>query len=581
MAHDTPAGEMPVTKQPDPTPEVADLAPLPAGTVRILALGGLGEIGMNLLVIEAEGALLLVDCGLMFPEAAMLGVDLVLPDVSALAARTGDIRAILLTHGHEDHIGALPFLLEQLGWPPLYGTPLTLGLVEGKLTEHGISSRVERHRVELRRPFVLGPFEVEFFRAAHSIVDGAGLSIRTPAGRIVHTGDFKLDPTPVDGEPTDLARLAAYGEEGVLLLLADSTNVEREGFTLSERTVGEAFARILPDCPGKVLVATFSSNIHRIQQVADAALACGRQIHVNGRSMVQNIAIARQLGYLRIPDEALIDLGRLRELPPQQVLVLTTGSQGEPLSALVRIATDDHKQLQLEPGDTVILSSKFIPGNEKAISDLINHLYRRGAEVFYETTSEVHVSGHAAQEELKLVLNLVRPRFFVPVHGEYRHLVRHARLAVAGGVAPERAIVLENGDPLVLSENGSRREARIASGRILVDGKGVGDVGAMELRDRSHLANHGMVVALLALSRKDGSLAYGPELLTRGFVPEAESRAYLDQACQILREMLAEHSPEALADREELRTEVRKALRRFFNRTIERRPLILPVILEL
>ena len=511
----------------------------------------------------------------------MLGVDLVLPDIAAIADRSADIIAVLLTHGHEDHIGALPFLLPQLGWPTVYGTPLTLGLVEGKLAEHGTAGHADLHRVELRRPLPLGPFEVEFFRAAHSIVDGAGLSIRTPAGRIVHTGDFKLDPTPVDGEPTDLARLAAYGEEGVLLLLADSTNVEREGFTLSERTVGEALARILPECPAKVLVATFSSNIHRLQQVADAAQACGRRILVNGRSMVQNIAIARRLGYLHIPDDAFIDLRQMRELPPQQVLILTTGSQGEPLSALVRIANDDHQQIRLDAGDTVILSSKFIPGNEKAISELINHLYRRGAEVFYETTSEVHVSGHAAQEELKLVLGLVRPRFFVPIHGEYRHLVRHARLARQSGVAAERAIVLENGEPLLLSESGSRREPRVASGRIFVDGKGVGDVGAMELRDRSHLANHGMVVVLLALNQKDGSLLYGPELLTRGFVPEQESRAYLDQARQVLRAMLAEHSLEALADREELRIEVRKSLRRFFNRTIERRPLILPVILEL
>ncbi len=557
------------------------LPPLHSAAVRILPLGGLGEIGLNMLVVEAEGALLIVDCGLMFPDASLLGVDLVLPDIATIADRSGDILAVLLTHGHEDHIGALPFLLPQLGWPPVYGTPLTLGLVKGKLVEHGIAGQAELHQVELRRPLPLGPFEVEFFRAAHSIVDGAGLSIRTPAGRIVHTGDFKLDPTPVDDQPTDLARLAAYGEEGVLLLLADSTNVEREGFTLSERTVGEALAQILPGCSGKVLVATFSSNIHRIQQVADIALACGRRLLVNGRSMLQNIAIARDLGYLRIPDEAFIDLRQLGELPAEEVLILTTGSQGEPLSALVRVATDDHKQIRLEPGDTVILSSKFIPGNEKAISELINHLYRRGAEVFYETTSEVHVSGHAAQEELKLVLNLVRPRFFVPVHGEYRHLVRHARLARQTGVAAERAIVLENGEPLVLSENGSRREPRVATGRVFVDGKGVGDVGVMELRDRSHLANHGMVVVLLALNQKDGSLVYGPELLTRGFVPEEGSREYLDQACQMLRAMLTEHSLEALSDREELRVEVRKTLRRFFNRSIERRPLILPVILEL
>ena len=570
-----------MTELPAKTKSHSELAPLASGTVRILALGGLGEIGLNMLVVEAEGALLIVDCGLMFPETAMLGVDLVLPDVSVLAPRSADIVAILLTHGHEDHIGALPFLLGQLGYPPIYGTPLTLGLVEGKLEEHGLRGHARLHQVELRHPFPLGPFAIEFFRAAHSIADGAGLSIGTPAGRIVHTGDFKLDPTPVDGQPTDLARLAAYGEDGVLLLLADSTNVEREGFTLSERLVGEAFAQIIPDCSGKVIVATFSSNIHRIQQIADAARASGRRLLVNGRSMVQNIAVAGRLGYLHIADEDYIDLRQLEQLPPEEVLILTTGSQGEPLSALVRIATDDHKQIRIAPGDTVILSSKFIPGNEKAISELINHLYRRGAEVFYETTSEVHVSGHAAQEELKLVLGLVRPHFFVPVHGEYRHLVRHARLARQTGVAAERVFVLENGDPLVLSPNGHRREPKVECGRVFVDGKGVGDVGAMELRDRRHLANHGMVVVLLALNQKDGRLVYGPELLTRGFVPEEESRDYLDQARRVVAEMLTEHSLAALTDREELRLEVRKTLRRFFNRTIERRPLILPVIMEL
>jgi len=549
--------------------------------VRLLPLGGLGEIGLNMMALECRGKILLIDCGLMFPEAYMLGVDLVLPDVSALVGRQQDICALVLTHGHEDHIGAIPFLLEQLGNPPIYGTGLTLGLLRGKLDEHGLTQRTSLNRVYPRQNVDLDPFQVEFFRVAHSIVDGAGLAIRTPAGLVVHTGDFKLDPTPVDGQPTDLGRLAAYGEEGVLLLLADSTNVEREGYTLSERTVGEAFAEILPRCTGRIILATFSSNIHRIQQAVDAALACGRKILVNGRSMVTNIAIARQLGYLSVPDEALIDLRQMQDLPRAQVLILTTGSQGEPMSALTRIAMDDHKQIALEAGDTVILSSKFIPGNEKAITELINHLYRRGAEVFYETTSEIHVSGHASREELKTVLSLTRPRFFVPVHGEYRHLVKHAQLAREMGVAPEHAVVLENGRPLVVSTNGLRLEERVESGRVFVDGKGVGDVGSMELRDRRHLANHGMVVVLLALGQKSGEIIFGPELLTRGFVPEDGSAGYLEQARAAVREALAEHSLEAVADWEEIRVEVRKALRRFFNRTLQRRPLILPVILEL
>ncbi len=560
--------------------ETAGPKPLHPDALRLLPLGGLGEIGLNMMALECRGKILLIDCGLMFPEAYMLGIDLVIPDVTPLDGRTGDIVGLVLTHGHEDHIGAIPFLWKRLGRPPVYGTPLTLGLLRGKLEEHDLADEAPLHRVSPRQSVTLGPFEVEFFRAAHSIVDGAGLGIRTPAGLVVHTGDFKLDPTPVDGERTDIARLAAYGEEGVLLLLSDSTNVEKEGFTLSERLVGDAFAEILPRCRGRVLLATFSSNIHRIQQVIDAAAACGRKVILNGRSMVQNTAIARQLGYLTIPDGMLIDLKQMREFPGEELLILTTGSQGEPMSALSRIAMDDHKQIRLEQGDTVILSAKFIPGNEKAIADLINHLYRRGAEVFYEKTSEIHVSGHASQEELKLVLSLTRPRTFVPIHGEYRHLVRHARLAQTMGVPEERTVVLEDGFPLVVSANGLTREPRVETGRVFVDGKGVGDVGTLELRDRRHLANHGMVVVLLAVNQKSGEILYGPDLLTKGFIPE-ESQGFLEEARAAVRQVLEEHSLAAVTDWEELRMEVRKALRRLFNRTIQRRPLILPVVLEL
>lgn len=558
-----------------------ETGPLHPDTLRLIPLGGLGEIGLNMMALEWQGEILIIDCGLMFPEAYMMGVDLVIPDVSTLDGRTGSIRGLVLTHGHEDHVGAVPFLLERLGCPPIFGTGLTLGLLRNKLEEHGLDKKARLYQVHPRQEIKMGSFRVEFFRVAHSIVDGVGLAIRTPAGLVVHTGDFKLDQTPVDNEPTDLARLAAYGEEGVLLLMSDSTNVEKEGHTLSERVVGEAFSEILPRCRGRVVVATFSSNIHRIQQVVDAALACNRKILVNGRSMVANTAIARQLGYLRIPEGALVDTGQMRDMPRDEVVIITTGSQGEPLSALSRIALNDHKQIQVERGDTVILSSKFIPGNEKAITEVINHLYRRGAEVFYETTSEVHVSGHASQEELKLVLSLTRPRYFVPVHGEYRHLVKHAQLAQHMGLSPEHTVVLENGLPLVFSRNGLHLEERVETGRVFVDGKGVGDVGLMQLRDRSHLAHHGMVVALLVLNQSSGEVLYGPELFTRGFVPEEESREYLEEACRIVREMLAEHSLQAISDWDDLRVEVRKTLRRFFNRTIQRRPLILPVILQL
>jgi ribonuclease J len=555
--------------------------PLLPDAVRILPLGGLGEIGLNMMVVEAQGGLLIIDCGLMFPEAYMLGIDLVIPDISAIAARQKEIVGIVLTHGHEDHIGAIPFLVEALGCPPIYASPLTLGLLANKLEEHQLKDKVKCQSVNVREPVNIGPFEVEFFRAAHSIVDGCGLAIRTPAGLIVHTGDFKLDPTPVDNQPTDLGRLASYGEEGVLLLLSDSTNVENTGQTLSERTVGEAFKDLLPRCTGKILVATFSSNIHRIQQVIDAAILVDRKVLVSGRSMVSNIAIARQLGYLHIPDDILIDLRQMRDLPPRRILILTTGSQGEPLSSLSRIAMNDHKQISIMPGDTVILSSKFIPGNERAITHVINHLYRRGAEVHYETTSEIHVSGHASQNELKTVLNLVKPEYFVPVHGEYRHLVKHVQLARSMGWDEERAIVLSNGTPLVLSNNGHHIESKVETGRVFIDGKGIGDVGEMELRDRRHLANHGLVIVFLALHQETGEIVSGPEIITRGFIPEDENKELLNEARELVCQMLAEHSQEAMADWEELRVEVRKTLRRLFNKTMARRPLILPVIMEL
>ena len=551
--------------------------------IRLLPFGGLGEIGMNMMGIEYDGKILLIDCGLMFPEAYMFGIDLVLPDISLLEERQQDIVGLLLTHGHEDHIGAIPFLCRKLGQPAIYGTTLTLGLLRSKLKEFELDREVTLETLIPREIVSLGPFSVEPYRAAHSIVDGVGLIINTPAGRIIHTGDFKIDQTPVDGQNTDLARLAEVGDEGVLLLMADSTNVENEGYTLSERTVGKVLDELIPACPKRVIVATFSSNIHRIQQIADSAQLAGRKILVNGRSMVNNISIARQLGYLRIPDEQFIELRDLRELPPEEVLIITTGSQGEPLSALMRIATGDHKKIALEEGDTVILSSKFIPGNEKAISDLINNLYRRGAEVFYEKTSEIHVSGHASQEELKLIHNLVRPRYFVPIHGEYRHLVKHTQLAMAMGLPRENSMVIENGQSLEVGPDHFALGEPFETGRVFVDGKGVGDVGNMELRDRRHLANHGMVIVMLAINQSTGSIVHGPDIFTKGFIPEEaeESEVLLEDARLAVCEVLDEFSIEIVSDWEELRVEVRKALRRLFNKRMARRPLILPVILEL
>jgi ribonuclease J len=551
----------------------------PSG-LKLIPLGGLGEIGLNMMVAEYGDDIVIIDCGLMFPEPSMLGIDLVIPDISYLLERRDRVRGILLTHGHEDHIGALPYVLRALN-PPLYGTALTLGFIREKLKEFHLDDKVDLRVVKPRDRVELGAFDVEFIRVAHSIVDGCALALRTPEGVVIHTGDFKIDQTPVDGELTDLATFARYGEQGVLALLADSTNVEREGYTLSERLVGDAFDEIFPRCSGRIIVAAFSSNIHRVQQVVDAAARCGRKVLLNGRSMLANVQIARQLGYLTIPDGLLIDLRELPTLAKEQVCMITTGSQGEPMSSLTRIAMDDHKQIRLEAGDTVILSSRFIPGNEKTISDLINHLYRRGAEVFHEKVSEVHVSGHASQEELKLILNLVRPQWFLPVHGEYRHLVKHAQLAQRVGIPRERCIVMTNGDVVAISDGEACVLDKVEHGRIFVDGKGVGDVGEVVLKDRKHLSEDGMVVVIIGIDQESGRIIYGPDIVSRGFVFEDESQEYLDEAKRVVLDTLALHNVEVLGEWTEVKQEVRAVLRRFFKKTIERRPVILPVILEM
>jgi len=548
--------------------------------LKITPLGGLGEIGLNMMLIEYGEDLIIVDCGLMFPEPHMLGIDLVIPDITCLLHRKEAIRGIFLTHGHEDHIGALPYILREIN-PPIYGTALTLGFVSEKLKEFDLAGAVKLVCVKPREHVEAGCFSIEFIRVAHSIVDGCAFAIRTPEGVVIHTGDFKIDHTPVDGELTDLATFARYGEAGVLALLADSTNVEREGYTLSERLVGEAFDNIFPRCPARIIVAAFSSNIHRVQQVMDAAVRSGRKVLLNGRSMIANVRIARELGYLNVPDNLLIDLKELPRIPKEQVCMITTGSQGEPMSALARIAMDDHKQIKLEAGDTVILSSRFIPGNEKTISDLINHLYRRGAEVFHENVSEVHVSGHASQEELKLILNLVRPAWFLPVHGEYRHLVKHAQLAAKVGIPRERCIIMTNGDVVAFAAGEACIIDKVEHGRVFVDGKGIGDVGEIVLKDRKHLSEDGMVVVIIGIDQETGRIIYGPDIVSRGVVFEDESREFLEQARRVVMECLEQLSIEALGEWSEVKQEVRTVLKRFFKKTIERRPVILPVILEM
>ena len=548
--------------------------------LQVIPLGGLGEIGLNMMAYQHGDDIIIADCGLMFPEPYMLGIDYVIPDITWLRERSESVRAVCLTHGHEDHIGALPFVLKELN-VPVYGTALTLGFVNEKLKEYKLDGVVELVTVKPRDTVELGCFRVEFLRVAHSVVDGCALAITTPEGVVIHTGDFKIDQTPVDGELTDLARLSSYGDRGVLALFSDSTNVEREGYTISEKYVGEAFADIFPKCRRRIIVAAFSSNIHRVQQVADVAIACGRKILLNGRSMIANVRIARQLGYLNIPDDMLLDLRELAYLPPEQVCMVTTGSQGEPMSSLTRIALDDHKQIKLERGDTVILSSRFIPGNERTISELINHLYRRGAEVYHEKVSEVHVSGHASQEELKLMMNIVRPRFFMPIHGEYRHLVKHIQLAQKVGIPEERCILAVNGDVVAFYADTAAIIENVESGRVFVDGKGVGDVGNVVLKDRKHLSEDGMVVVIIGINQSSGELIHGPDIVSRGFVFEDESQEYLETARCIVVDALDELNDEMRRDSEEVNTVVRQVLRRFFKKTIERRPVILPVVMEM
>ena len=536
---------------------------------------------MNIMAMEYGDDIIVIDAGLMFPESYMLGVDIVIPDITYLKKNSEKIRGILLTHGHEDHIGALPFILREIN-PPIYGTRLTLGFVQEKLTEHKLLSQVSLNPLKPREKVLLGSFEVEFIRVSHSIVDGVGLAITTPAGVVIHTGDFKLDQTPVDGQVTDLNKFAEYGERGVLALMADSTNVEREGYTISEREVGVTIDEIFRErTGGRIFVALFSSNIHRVQQVVNVAMKYGRKIVFNGRSMLANVRIARELGYLSILDESIVDIKEAHHYPLNEIAIITTGSQGEPMSALMLMSMDEHKYMKIEKSDTIILSSKFIPGNEKTISNLINHLCRRGADVIHEKVSEIHVSGHASQEELKIMYNIVHPKFFIPVHGEYRHLAMHAKLVQKLGLPEERTILMEDGDVLELTGDSAVLTGKVEAGRIFVDGKGVGDVGEMVLRDRKHLSEDGMVIVVLVINKQTGEVVMGPDITTRGFVFVKESSELIDESKRIVLETIGTGNIEAKTDWSEMEIEIRKALRRHYNKKMDRKPVIFPIIMEM
>jgi ribonuclease J len=545
--------------------------------LRVVPLGGLGEIGLNLLVLEtAEGAVA-VDCGVMFPDEQMLGVDVVIPDVGYLRAIRERFRAIFLTHGHEDHIGALPYVLSEFD-VPVYGTPLTLGFVRERLREHGLAP--DLRVMAPGQTQTVGALNIEPFAMTHSIPDSVGLAVRTPFGTVIHTGDFKLDQTPLDGRLPDLARLAALGDEGVLLLLSDSTNVEHAGVTPSERTVGAYLDALFAEAKGRIVLTTFSSHIHRMQQAIDLSTRYGRKVAFVGRSLQAHASVARELGLLHVQDDQVVDLGDVRAIRPHELTLITAGSQAEAASALVRIAMDGHKQVRLEAGDTVILSSRVIPGNERAIANLVNHLYRRGAVVHYGHAAPVHVSGHASQEELKLVLNLVRPRYFVPVHGEYRHLVRHNLLAAEVGVRPAHCHLLEDGDVLELDAHGARRAGQVTAGRVFVDGKGIGDVHDIVLRDRRHLSEGGLVLAVLGLAQHSGELVAGPELMTRGVTGEETGTEVMEGARAEVLAALDAMDAESRTDAGEVQNEVRRALRRHFRR-FDRRPVILPFVIEM
>jgi ribonuclease J len=549
------------------------------GPLRVIPLGGLGEFGLNMMLLEYGESLIAIDCGLMFPGADLLGIDLVIPDVSYLVEKKGMLKGIVLTHAHEDHIGALPYILRQIQ-VPVFGTRLTLGLLRNKLREHGLDRTTDLREITAGNLWELGSFRLEGIRVTHSLMDCLALAVDTPIGTVIHTGDFKIDHTPMEGELFDFQRFAAYGEKGVLLLLSDSTNVEREGYTPSEREVGKTLEEIFHGSRGRLFVATFSSNIPRIQQVTQLSELFGRRLVLSGRSMINNTQIASDLGYLRLPSGVMTENDRWSDLAPDQITFLTTGSQGEPLSVLHRVALDDHKSIKIEPGDTVVLSSKFIPGNEKTITNLINHLYRRGAEVHYERVSEIHVSGHASQEELKTMIQLTRPRYFVPIHGEYRHLVQHLQLAQKVGIPPENCFLIEDGEVLELTRTGARKTGAVSAGRVFVDGKGVGDVEDVVIRDRRHLSEGGMVLALMAIHQQSGELVAGPDLISRGFVRAEEGEDILEQAKRVVLETLKGINREARTDPAELQEEVRKALRRYFNKTLERHPVILPFIME-
>lgn len=547
--------------------------------VRIIPLGGLGEIGKNMTAIEYDGEILLIDCGLSFPDDDMFGIDKVIPDFDYLINNDKKIKGLVITHGHEDHIGAIPYLLKNIN-VPIYGLRFPLGLIENKLKEHGI--RGDFHTIQAGKEFRVGRyFTVEPIRITHSIADSVCYSIKTPAGRIFHTGDFKIDYTPVDGNPIDFARLAEIGSEGVTLMMADSTNVMRPGYTQSEKIVGETLEGIFRGTKKRIIIATFSSNVHRIQKIIDIALKCKRKVSISGRSMVNVVELARELGYIKIPDSKLVDLNKAGNISDRELVVITTGSQGEPMSALARMASNDHKAINIKQNDMVILSSTPVPGNEITVSNVVNQLVEKGAEVIYSDIAETHVSGHACQEELKLMHSLIRPKYFMPVHGETRHLQTHADLAHELGMPKENVFLLNNGDCLKLSAKGAQKLEKVAEAEgIFVDGLGVGDVGNIVLRDRRLLSESGLIIVVATIDKGAGMIVSGPDIISRGFVYVRENEDLIDAACDHAESIIIDCLARNMKDWNGIKTAVREGLRKYIYSRTKRSPIILPIFME-
>ena len=547
--------------------------------VQIIPLGGLGEIGKNMTVFRYGDDMILIDAGLMFPEDDMLGIDLVIPDITYLVENKDKIKGIFLTHGHEDHIGALPYVMKQIDCP-VYGTALTLGILQGRLKENGVGNE-NLHVVKPGDKINAGAFKLDFIRVNHSIPDAVAIAITTPIGVIIHTGDFKIDHTPVDGQVMEFNKFAEYGDRGVLCLLADSTNAERPGFTPSEKMVGQTFDEEFRYAKHRIIVATFSSNVHRIQQVVDTAVKYDRKVAVIGRSMVNVVNIAKELGYLKVPEGVLIDIDETHNYTPEKVVIITTGSQGEPMSALTRMAMNDHKKVDIMPGDTVIISATPIPGNEKLVSRTIDHLYKLGADVIYEKSNGVHVSGHASQEEIKMMHNLVRPRFFMPVHGEYRHLVKHANLAESLGMPADHIVIGENGSVIELTKSSITINGKVPAGKVLVDGLGVGDVGNIVLRDRRQLSQDGIMIVVVTIDKESCHVVSGPDIVSRGFVYVREAEDLMDEARDKVQAALDRCEENNVSEWSAIKSTVRDSLGRFLFERTRRRPMILPIIMEI